>query len=368
MSERMAPRKGVAGAVGKRQMSTVRANLMTRPTSTEEKKPRTTSGSRSTRQRRGTTARNARGGGRNAARSRQKAQPDMEKALQRNLEEDALWEYAPAPKRKTGPDPAAFEYDRKLECGCTGGCYCVSEAIRFLEEPALEIEVETEVQEEEPPESDIYSFRICDRCRAHFCKGLSAKEETCAVALLELRYGRAARAWSVPRAGGLQLSSRVTPANKQRARSRARPNAGPVSRAPPDTPVIALIPSGASGADKGKLLKLGGCSNFSRRAAAAVAGCHNYYTLNTAPSGMGYSLSGRSATVPRPRASAAAGAPDGPRGVGDCSTSAVVIHLTAGDKAGSVSNKKAPAAAPPGEPLRSLVQGRAVKKAGPSWA
>ncbi|KAH6948039.1 hypothetical protein HPB50_022608 [Hyalomma asiaticum] len=395
-SERMA-RKGVAAAVGKRQMSTVRTNLMTRPTSAEDQKPRPTSGGQSTRRRAGTTARKARGGGRNAARSRQPAQPDMENALKRNLEEDedTLWEYAPAPKvtmflnvanqsggirrecagrwRKTGPDPPAFfGYDLKLECGCTGACYCVSETIRFLEEPALEIEVETEVQEEEPPASDVYSFRLCNTCRAVLCKGLSAKEETCCVALLELRYGPIARDWSIPRPGCVQHGGHVAPANKQRLRSRARPNAGPVSRAPSDTPVIALIPSGARGADKGKLLKLDGGPNFSRRAAAAVAGCHNYYAPNAAPnaapSGQGYSLSGRSATAPRPRASAAAGAPDGPRSLGDCSSSAVVIHLTAGDKAGSVSSKKAAAAAPPGEPLRSSVQTRAVKKAGPSWA
>lgn len=412
-------RKGVAAAVGKRQMSTVRTNLMTRPTSAEDQKPRTTSGGQSTRRRAGTTARKARGGGRNAARSRQPAQPDMENALKRNLEEDDLWEYAPAPKvtmflnvanqsggirrecagrwvrnegknahsfgclsgvleyalhfqRKTGPDPPVFfGYDLKLECGCTGACYCVSETIRFLEEPALEIEVETEVQEEEPA-SDVYSFRLCNACRAVLCKGLSAKEETCCVALLELRYGPIAREWSIPRPGCFQHGGYVTPADKQRSLSRPRPNAGPVSCAPSDTPVIALIPSGARGADKGKLLKLDGGPNFSRRAAAAVAGCHNYYAPNSAPnaapSGQGYSLSGRSATVPRPRASAAAGAPDGSRSLGDCSSSAVVIRLTAGDKAGSVSNKKAAAAAPPGEPLRSSVQTRAVKKAGPSWA
>lgn len=316
------------------------------------------------RRRRGATARQAHGPSRNTWRSRQSRQADMENALKRGLDEDPLSENAPGPKRKTSSDPGpSFESDAGNKCRCTGECRCLPQAVRFSEEPAFEVEVETEAQDENDSQCSLYSYNICGDCRARLGKKLDVRAESCAMALLELRYGAAAREGGLARGDCVQHGG---PPTEQRSGPRA--NGGLADRTPPEPTQRSLVSSGASDADEtmGTLLKLKRCPGCSCSVAGAGTGCHECCAPNAATSGLGDGPSGRSAAVLKPRASAAAGAPDGPRSSSGFSTSAVVIHLTAGDKTGDGTNSEASAAASPEDALPVMANEYAEKNAGPS--
>ncbi|KAL1434363.1 hypothetical protein MTO96_011983 [Rhipicephalus appendiculatus] len=224
------PRRNVSSSASasKRPAGAVRASSSSRVTSKEDEQSRgglrAMSGAShcGARRRRGATARRARGASRNTCRSRQSRQADMEEALKRAVDEDPPSENAPAPKRKTWSDPGpSFESGGGNKCGCKGHCRCLSEAVRFSEEPAFEVEVETEGQDGNDSQCSVYSYSICDDCRARLGKKLDIRAENCAMALLELRYGAAARDGGLARGDCMQHGG---PPTEQR--SGAGPNGG----------------------------------------------------------------------------------------------------------------------------------------------
>ncbi|KAL3220971.1 hypothetical protein MRX96_005404 [Rhipicephalus microplus] len=143
--------------------------------------------------RRDKTDRQAGGACQTTSRSGWSRQAAMDNSLKRSMDEDPPSENAPESKRKTwtvhGP---SSESDSGKKCGCAGQCYCNLETVTFLEEPAYEVEVETEPQEEDDAQCYVYSYSICDECRARLGRNIDPSVESCALALLELRYGTAA--------------------------------------------------------------------------------------------------------------------------------------------------------------------------------
>ncbi|XP_065287041.1 uncharacterized protein [Dermacentor albipictus] len=213
-------------------------------------------------------------------------------------------EYALHFQRRTSSDPGASpERDRNSGCKCQAGCRCSSAAVGCSEQPAAKIEPEGPKEIESA--CNIYPYSICDDCRARLGKEFDGRAESCAMALLELRYGAAACETSLSSGDGTHHGEREAPMENLSGPS-VPPNESSVSHTSPKPLRLAQVSPAAGDADQAMVSLLKGVAKRRRKCSCGAAGtsanCKNCCTPNAATSGP----TGRSATVSRPSTSAAA--------------------------------------------------------------
>lgn len=291
------------------------------------------------RRRRGATLRQGRGAVSNTWRSRQNRYPDMEEALNQSQDGEVFSENATGPKRRTSPGPgASSQCDPNSVCKCEAGCSCSSAAVGGSEQPAAKVEPEGPTEIDSAP--NIYQqYSICDDCRARLGKDFDRRAESCALALLELRYGTAARQANLASGDGGRHGERERPVE----------HFSGVRRTPPTPLRRTFASSGASDLEQARVSLLKGVVKRRRKCSCSAAGTSTgCQCQNAATTGPGNGPGGRSATVSRPSPpAAAAGACIDPQSSSGPSTTAAMIQLPAKDEAGDEPNGNPPSVAAP---------------------
>lgn len=291
------------------------------------------------RRRRGATLRQGRGAVTNTLKSRQNRYPDMEEALNQSQDGEIFSENATGPKRRTSSGPGAYsQRDPNVVCKCEAGCTCSPAAVGDLEQPAAK--TEPEGPKEIDSARNIYQqYSICDDCRARLGKDFDVRAESCALALLELRYGSAAREANLASGDGGRHGERERPVEHFSGVRRTPPK--PLRR-------TLVVSSGASDLDQARVSLLKGAAKRRRKCSCGAAGTSTICQCqNAATTGPGNGPGGRSATVSRPSPPAAAGACVEPQSSSGSSTTAVMIQLPAKDEAGDEPNGNPPSVAAP---------------------